>query len=418
MKASVVKNLPAFEKNILIVFMGTSIVNVFNLVYQLVIAHQLTPTQFAAFNSLLAIFLILSSPISTLQTAVAKYISEYKARQEEEKIHVLLNGVFKRIMLPALITLVIFLVSAAPISIKLKLDSLTSSYLLAFLLASCWFIPMLLGGIQGLQLFSWLSVTAVLTGLMKLLLTFLLLFMGFKSAGALGALLLANIFGIGISFYPLRKYILQEAVGTTVNFKEIFLYMLPVMASMFCFMALVSFDMVLVKYYFGPEESGVYSLAQMLGKIFLFLPGAISMVLLPLTSGLNAKKMDTRGPLKKSVIYTGLLCLAAALFYNLFPGIVLKILTGKALDASVTLGRFFSVSMSFFTLVWIFVSYFISIKDLRFLWFLLPLTFGQIIAICFWHPTLVHVSSILCVSSILLFTSLFVLAVKEKRVAV
>jgi O-antigen/teichoic acid export membrane protein len=170
-----------------------------------------------------------------------------------------------------------------------------------------------------------------------------------------------------------------------------------------CFIWLVSFDMVLVKYFFSPEKAGVYSLAQMVGKIFLFLPGAISVVMFPKTSGLNAVNSDTKAILRKSLMFAFSLCLIASLVYNIIPGFILKVLTGKALFESITLGRLFSVSMTFYALTFVLINYFLSIKDLRFIKYLIVCVLLQLFAITLFHNNLFQIQSVLCVNSLLLF---------------
>lgn len=174
-------------------------------------------------------------------------------------------------------------------------------------------------------------------------------------------------------------------------------------------------DMILVKYFFTPEDSGIYSLAQMIGKICLFLPGAISIVMFPRTSHLNAKNQDTSSTLKKSLLYAGLLCLCAILIYNLLPGFILKILTGKSSLESIALGRLFSVSMSFFALLFILTTYFISVKDLRFIKYLVLFTVLQFLAIITLHGKLIQIQSILCINSALLFFIHLILAFRNKK---
>ena len=74
------KNIDKFGKNIILVFAGTSLVNLLNLIYQLLVAHKLSAAGFAAFNSLLSLFMILATPLSTLQLAIAKYSAEFSSR--------------------------------------------------------------------------------------------------------------------------------------------------------------------------------------------------------------------------------------------------------------------------------------------------------------------------------------------------
>ncbi|MDD5156290.1 MAG: hypothetical protein PHF11_07415, partial [Candidatus Omnitrophica bacterium] len=199
-----------------------------------------------------------------------------------------------------------------------------------------------------------------------------------------------------------------------IDFKEFFLYMFPVAISTFCFTALTSMDMVLVRYYFNPGESGTYAVAQMAGKIFIFLPGAISIVMFPKTSGLSAKQSDTTSILRRSIVYAAILCISAGLIYNLAPVFILKVLTGKALAESVFLGRLFSISMSFFALLFIFINYFLSIKDLRFIKYLIIFSVLQALAIIFLHNNLIQIQWILCLSGFSLFLIHWLLAKPKK----
>jgi hypothetical protein len=113
--------------------------------------------------------------------------------------------------------------------------------------------------------------------------------------------------------------------------------------------------------------------------------------------------MDTVSTLKRSLLYVLALCILAILFYNFFPAFVLKTLTGKVYYESVLLGRLFSVSMSSFTLLYILISYFLSIKDLRFIKYLVFFTFLQFLGIFLFHKSLIQVQLILCINAILLF---------------
>jgi O-antigen/teichoic acid export membrane protein len=398
-----IRSIDSFARNIIIVFLGSSLINFCNLLYQLLIAHSFNPGDFAAFTSLLSVFMVITAPLGTLQTAVAKYTAEFNAHNQTKKIKVFLSGFLKKAAVLALLSLVIFYFFTFYIMDKLKIHSAASGYILAMLVASSCVTPVLLGGMQGLELFRWLTCVSIVSGATKLLLAFLFILMGLRISGALGAFLAANIMLIIVCYFPLKNFLTLDNEGEDINFREVLLYLLPVAISIFCFMALISLDMVLVKYFFNLEDSGVYSLAQMLGKIFLFLPAAISVVMFPKTSGLSAKNLDTVSTLKRSLVYAGVLCVLACLGYNLFPSLTLKILTGKALPESILLGRLFSISMSFFALNFILINYFLSVKDLRFIKYLVSSTFLQVLAIALFHGSLIQVQLILCINAALLF---------------
>ncbi len=411
-----IKRIDTFGKNIILVFLGTSLVNVFNLLYQLLIAHRMSSVDFAGFNSLLAIFTLISAPLTTLQIAVAKYTAEFNAQNQIKRIQALLSNLIRKMLPLAIITFIVFYFLSFYIMDKLKISSVSAGYILALLLASSWITPVLTGALQGLELFKWLVSQSVISGALKLVFVFIFISLGFNIAGALSAFLIASLIGIIISFFPLKNFLSFKLIEDSINFKDFFSYLVPVAVSFSCFIALVNFDMVLVKYLFSPLQAGFYSLAQMLGKIFLFLPGAISIVMFPKAAGLKAKNMDTDSTLRRSLLYACSLCIIANLVYNLFPFFTLKILTGKAFAESVILGRLFGISMSFFTLLLILINYFLSIKDLRFMKYLISFTLLQFLAIILFHKTLVQVQLILCVNAVLLFLAHLLLA--RKRVTV
>lgn len=405
-----INKIDSFHKNIILVFLGTSLVNVFNLLYQLLIAHRLSSADFAGFNSLLAIFMLVSAPLATLQIAVAKYIAEFNAQNQIKKVKGLLSGLIRKILPLAVATFVISCFLTPYLMDGLQIYSISAGYILAALLGLSWFIPVLLGALQGLELFKWLVSLSVIGGALKLIFAFLFISLGFNIAGGLGALLSASLIGIIISFFPLKHFLSFKEIETDINFKELFSYLVPVALSSFCFIALVNLDMVLVKYFFGLQEAGFYSIAQMIGKIFLFLPGAISIVMFPRTAGLKARNMDTGSTFKRSLLCAVGLCIIANVIYNLFPTFILKLLTGKAFPESVLLGRLFGISMSFFTLLFLLITYFLSIKDLRFVKYLILFSLLQPLAIILFGKNLMSVQLILCINSILIFFIHLVLA--------
>lgn len=414
------RRIDSFGRNIIVVFLGASVSNVINLLYQLLIAHRLSPENFAAFNTLTAIIVLVASPLGTFQTVIAKYVSEFNILGETEKLQALIAEVLARLCIAAVLTLIVFYFVSFPLLAKLKISSGSVGQMLALILALSWLIPLFSGSLQGLESFKWLTGIGILIGLAKLLVAAVLLYLGYGIGGAIGAFMLSNLLAVLAPIWPLRKQLSAKTSSSGVDFKKIFTYVFPVALGLFCFMALVNLDMVLVRYFFSASDSGRYSIAQMVGKIFLFLPAAISVVMFPKTSGLNARNMDTFYILKRSLFYALFLCAAAVIFYNLFPALVLTVLTGKVLPQAIALGRLFSISMTLFTLVFILITYFLSVHDLRFLKYLLVFTILQIIEISLFHASLFSVQYILCINAAILLlihlklADFFTLSVKQK----
>ena len=409
--------IDVFTKNIIIVFAGTSLFNFFNLIYQLLCAHRLSVSDFAAFGSLLSLFMVLTSPLLTLQIVITKYCAEFNTQGKIGKVRFLLSDLFKKTSVLAIFVFLIFYFLSSHIMDMLKIRASSSGYILAALLASYCLLVFTLAGAQGIEFFWWLSGAYVMGGALKVVLTFIFLLLGLNINGALAALLISNLLMIIFLYFPLRHFIFPKETKEKVGYREFLLYLFPVAVSYLCFTILVSFDMVLVKYFFTPYDSGLYSLAQLLGKIFLFLPVAISTVMFPKTSGLKAKSQESRAILTRSVLYAAALCIIASAVYNLFPVFVLKMICGKSFPELIRLGRLFSLSMSLFALVYILILYLLSKKDLRFMKYLGLSTFLQLSAIVLFHESLVVIQSILCINSILLFAIHLGLAYpRDKRI--
>lgn len=403
-------SLDAFTKHVLIVFIGTSLLNFFSLLYQLLIAHKLIPAEFAAFNSLLSLFVIIATPLVTVQLAIAKYCAEFKAQGSNEKVRFLLFDLSRKSLFLAVVTLAVCLPFSRYLLSALKVNSDASGIILVLLFASTWATQLFTGAVQGLEYFWAYALSSAAGGFIKFIFAYLFISLGYAISGALGAYLLANIAGLAIMFFSLKHLFFPSPLKVDLGYKKMFLYLFPLALSYLCFALLVNSDMVLVRFYFSPTDSGAYALAQMIGKIMQFLPIAVSVVLFPKTSGQNARKEDTTATVRKSLVLASILCLTAVIGYNLVPDFTLRLLTGKSSPEIITLGRLFSVSMSFFALVFILISYFLSMQDYRFLKVLTVSSVLQCMAISLFHKSLFSVQYILCINAMLLFGAMYSLS--------
>jgi O-antigen/teichoic acid export membrane protein len=406
-----------FKGNVIFVLAGSMLGNVFNLLCQLLLAHRLVPADFAVFNALLSIFTVVFAPLSTLQTAVVKYTADFNSKNEFDRIRGLLSGILKVVLALALCLAVVLWMNSSYFVRELKIPSLNSFYILVLIVFASVFGPVFLGGAQGMERFGWIISASLAGAVLKFALVFVFLLWGWGINGALWAFAVSSFTVTVVGFIPVRKFFTLRPVITTVPYRDFAMFFFPVAVSLFCFSGLVNLDMVLVKRFFAPDAAGAYSLSQMVGKIFLFLPSAISIVLFPRTAGLNARNQDTRGTLRQSLVLAFLLCAGAGVFYNLFPGFVLSVLVGKVSPETVMLGRFFSVSMSLFALVNILISYFLSLRDGRFIKYLVISAAAQYLFILMYHASLPVIQGIMCGNAAVLLAGFCFLAFNRKAYA-
>lgn len=411
-----------------LMFLAATISNIFSLLYQLYMVRNLSPINYGVLNSLFSVLMIVSVPSGTLQTVVTKFISTFYAINHHERINLLLRSFVKKTSVFGLVIFLILIFGSTGISSFLQIASPLLIVILGVITFFSIILPLTQGGLQGLQRFGYLGLIMITNGGLKLLLGVIFVSIGFGVIGATSALAISTFIALLLSFImlasvlprplaliPESSQLKSNSPDPEMNFSEIYRYFYAVATVFFCFMVLTNIDVVLVKHFFKPLEAGYYSIAQMVGKIILFLPIAITLVMFPKTSELHAHAKATSHLLKKSLLYVGALCGTAALICLLFPGLIVRLLSGKDHLHCIPLARIFSVTMVFFALVYVLSFYHLSIHRLGFIYSLVLLTVLQILAISLFHQSLSQVLYIMCGNAMLLFLINAYLAFKRKE---
>lgn len=397
--------------------LASGLASFFNLLYQVYMSRNLSTVDFGILNSLIALLLIISVPAGTLQTAITKFTAGFHAHNHWEKIKMFLSKLTKRVLLFGILFFLIIVLGSRYIASFFQIPDSALVVIIAVLMLLSVILPLALGGLQGLQMFGWLGLSGIMGSGLKLVLGITFVGLGFRVMGALGAYIASNLTILILSFVPLRRLLLEkfslstgstevtESAGSSdkINFSEVYQYFLPVAITLLCLMVLTNFDIILVKHFFAPVEAGYYSYAQLVGKIILFLPGPITIVMFPKVANLYAQNKDTRAIIKKSLVMVGLLCGIGALLCTHFRVLIIRILAREEYLESIKLIGLFTVTMTFFALLYTLLFYQLSIHRLSFIYPLIFFTVLQTVLIILFHQSLSQVLYILCGNSMLLF---------------
>ncbi|MDD5449044.1 MAG: oligosaccharide flippase family protein [Candidatus Omnitrophica bacterium] len=393
-----------FLINNIIMFFGTSVVNVANLLYQVLVVRKLTIASYGAFNSLLSIFTVVSLPIVSLTAMIAKFVPYYNHLGEQKKANLFLFVLLKHMGVIAAIFLSVSLLFGLNVKNYLQLDSSMPVYFTGGILFLSIISIVVFGGLQGYENFLYLSIYNGFGSVLKLLLAFLFISLGWELLGVLGAYIIAQIASLGVGFFVLREiFYVKDTPLSDLDLRQKYKFAIPSLITFGCTAFLTNIDIILVKHFFDPILAGYYSVAQLIGKMVFFIPGAIYTVMFPHAAGLHAQNKDSRFLLLKSLGYTVLLCLCVVLAYNIFPEVFLKILTGKVNLEIIFLGRLFSIAMIFFSLLSVLLLYQLSVSKFMFLKSLVLFSMLQVLAILIFHAALSQVLFILLVNSLVLF---------------
>jgi O-antigen/teichoic acid export membrane protein len=373
----------------------------------------LHPVDYGHLNSLIALFMVISVPASTVQTTVTKFISSFQVQNRYDRMKKLLRHLLILMSIIALLIFSLIALGSSFLSSFLQISSYGLIMLLGVVLFFAMVVPIPWGGLQGLQKFGSLTFNLIINGGLKFSLGILFVFLGFGVFGAMGAIAVSYIATTFLSFFMLGIYLYrtkekahrqQTSEEPEPSFMtEVYRYFLPVGITLLCFMILTNVDLILVKHFFTPIEAGYYSIAQMVGKVILFLPMPVLTVMFPKLTSYQGQEERRLSVLKKSLLIAAVLCGVAVLLVLFFPSLIIRILTGKTYPECIPLIRLFCINMTFYSLVLILLYYHLSSQWREFVYPLFFLTLAQIGLIILFHKTLIQLLWVVGVVAFTLF---------------
>ncbi|MFZ5800533.1 MAG: oligosaccharide flippase family protein [Candidatus Omnitrophota bacterium] len=388
-----------------ILFLASIFVNLCNLFFWLFMVRNLVPEEYALLNALFSLTMILSLPATTVQTVVAKAVSKEFFQKKYAAIKYFLVHFGKRVLFCDLLFLLLFALSSPVIGNFLKSNSIVPVLITGGFIFFTVIGPLVTGALQGSQRFLAMAISNSVYGLLKLGLGGVLVFLGFRAVGALLGLCLAALAGFGFSLFLLPDELTGSAGegGEKIRMKSVYQYTVPVFLSLLGWMVLTNVDVIMVKHFFSAQEAGWYSVAQMTGKVVLFLPAVVGVILFPKMSEAHHQGKTALAYLKTGLFITGFLSAAAGVFCMLFPMFALRVLTGSRLPQAVSLVPFFCVAMIFYALVNQLMFYNLAIHRFTYTAYLVSAAVIQVGLIASFHSTLNMVLYSLVLVSMILF---------------
>ncbi len=316
-------------KDSFILFIASSVVNLSNFAFHMYATRSLGPELYGALVALLGMVIIFSMPAMALQMTVVKKTSVLRARGDYGSIEQLFKDTTFWFFALGIAVFILFFAGAGPVSSFFNINDKSLVYILGAIAVVALVLPVVRGILQGLQKFKSLGVNLVLDAFLRLGLLVLFIKIGWGLRGAF-----STTFFAGLSAYITGLFMItflfkyKKSGGRIIEKKEIFTYALPVFLSMLGFSFLSYMDIFMVKHFWTEKMAGLYAVTSIIGKAFLFFPGAVVMVLFPKVSEQYELKKNTFKMLGKSMLLTAGISAIGILFCVFFPKLVLLLLTG------------------------------------------------------------------------------------------
>ena len=307
MKAFNKNSLEANSTLLLILMMGANVLNYF---FQIIVGRMLTVEEYAVVNTLLSIITVFSVPCAAITIVAAKYIAVYRATGKREQEKIFLRTIAKYILILGVLTIAVGILGCGVISDILNLES-KMYVILSLIVSGLTLIVAPLRGIQqGVQDFWGYGVQNFVTIFIKLIGSVTLIWLGWKIYGVMVAMLIGTILTILYClcnlksfFRELKKTKISENVF--VDCKALLKLMISTVVVQLCINFMTNGDILLVKSLFDDTQTGLYSSAMVIGKIAMYVSGAVVAAMFPMVAEQYSQGKSTRALFVKSNLYGG-----------------------------------------------------------------------------------------------------------------
>ncbi|MEK6922768.1 MAG: polysaccharide biosynthesis C-terminal domain-containing protein [Nanoarchaeota archaeon] len=394
----------------ILLFSTTMTANFGAFLFHLFMGRFLGPSSYGALGVLLSMIYLIGVPVNVIQTIITKFVSQFKANNEIDKINSLVRKSSFRLVIYASIVFFLGLFTIPFLSNFLRISA-TSILILSPVVIFVSLLPILRGTFQGLQKFNHLALNLFLEVLLKLGLGILFVYAGWHLNGAILAITLSFFFPITIAFIPLRKY--YKSTKEIIETRQIYKYAYPVLIAVLFLTMLYSIDLFLVKHFFDETLAGFYAAVSIMGKVIFFASLPISLVMFPKSVEIQTKRESTGGILKKALFLVGLISISITIFYFIFPLFALKLLFGREYISIYNIMGYnilalFGLIITMFSFIYILSLYNLSINRTKFTYFVIFANVLEVGLIYFFHNSLIQVALILSlIMALLLVYMLF-----------
>ncbi|MDP2925330.1 MAG: oligosaccharide flippase family protein [Nanoarchaeota archaeon] len=396
------KNHESILNASIIFFVFVVVISLMNYLYQVFMGRMLGPVDYGILGSLFAIIYIVNFSSNTFIFVISKNIARYKAKNQKSKIKFLFKKLLSEVVILGLFLLIIFIFLTPYIARFMKLDNYFGITLVGLIAYLSLISVVFTGALNGLQKFIWQNLVYFISSLFKLLLAMILVFFGFKTNGALGAILIGILISLFFAYIPLRKEL--KTKEEKIDSFEIYHYAIFVFIASLLFVFIITLDQILVKHFFSSEYAGIYAAAGMIGKIIFFSTSFFIGPFFPKIVSLKSAGMNTTKLFRNVLFYVFIIASFEILAFFLFPNVIINLLYGKNYTGALNLVGIFGLSLGIFSLIQVFMTYDLAVEKLKFIYIFIIGVLFEVITIIFIHNTLIEIAKIV------LATNLFILA--------
>lgn len=374
----------------MILLISTTVVNLGNYLYNLLMGRWLGPAAFADVSLMVTLFLVVTLVTSTLQTVAARYSAIYAAGGRVDAQGGLRNWGARWAWLLGLGGAVVMGGGALFWQQFFHTQSPWPFVILGVGVPIYFAQGVDRGVLQGMMRFGVLALSYQAEMWARLFLGVVLVAAGLAVNGAIAALTLSFI-AAWLVARQVRRYLPSTTPLPAADVRDARLYAGPVAVALLGQILINNSDVLLVKHYFAPADAGQYAALALIGRIVFFATWSVVMVLLPSVAQREEQGLPHRHLLWLSLGLVGAASVAVV-GASFFGGEwVLQILFGDQYLGVAPLLWLYALATTLFALANVFITYDLSLGRRSSSLLALAAGCAQIAGIMLFHDSLAQV---------------------------
>ena len=386
-----------------VLFVSTTVVNLGNYLFNLIIGRWLGPAAFADVSLVVTMMLIVTLITATVQTVVAKFSAAFDAQGNARGLQQLERWSRRWALYLGLVFAAGLIFGAGALQKFFHTESFVPFILLGVGIPLYFVQGVGRGILQGQLRFGALAISYQAEMIVRLAAGIALVAAGFSVNGAVGALTLSFL----ASWLAVRFVLPALQEGIAAGFEErtaVLRFAGPVAAALVGQILINNSDVLVVKRFFAAEDAGQYAALALIGRIVFFATWSVVTVLLPMV----AKKHEQGEPhwrlLWISTALVALVSVGIVAGSYLWADIVVGILFGPAYVAIAPLLWLYAIATTLYALANVFITYRLSTGNGVGSWIAVGGGTLQVIVLTLFHTSLrqIVIAQILLMGAMLL----------------
>jgi O-antigen/teichoic acid export membrane protein len=405
----------SYLRNNTILLIGNFLTGLCTMLAHPILGRLMTLADYSSVAALIGVLNIFFVAPQIISTVASKYAAALRAKGNLAQVNDLIRGFTARLLPVGLLATVCFAAGSGFIAAFLRMNSPQGVLILGLACLVLFASPVNAGVLLGLEKFSWLAAITVLPGFLRLVLSSLLVFLGFGVNGAILGLVLSYVLTYLVSFQPLRD-ILSGARSSIGSLKSLRSYSVTAALALTSSVLLSSVDTLLAKHFLVPQQAGLYFGLATTGRIVLFISSGVGLVMFPKVAALHELGKRPIGVVLQA--FLGVLLLSSLVEFAFWaaPSLVVGRLFGpKFLTISGQL-PWYGLAMLLLVLAQPFAGYFLATGNRMFISILASCGALQGLLIAMRHNTVEEIVQAVVIANAMLFIALLVAFATHMRV--